>query len=258
MGLKVIEKIIQIAKESGQIAKDGFRTNFDVEFKSTLTDLVTEYDKKCEAAIINFIKKEYPTHSILAEESGNSENNSEYRWVIDPIDGTTNFAHGLPIFSVSIGLQKNGKTIFGVVNDVMMDTIYSAELGGGAYRNDQKIKVSSTDELHKSLLVTGFPYDISNYMPQLTEQFSEFLLKSRAVRRLGSAAIDLCYVASGVFDGFWEAKLNPWDYCAGKLLVEEAGGKVTDFTQNKLSFEKTELLATNGKVHNQMSEILTK
>lgn len=254
----MLEKIIQIAEEAGQIAKEGFRTNFDVEFKSNSSDLVTEYDKKSEAAIISFIKKEFPSHSIFAEESGISEKDSEYMWVIDPIDGTTNFAHGLPIFSVSIGVQKNGKTIYGVVNDVMMDSIYSAELGNGAYRNNQKLKVSSTDELRESLLVTGFPYDIPNYMPQLTEQFGEFLVKSRAVRRLGSAALDLCYVASGVFDGFWEVKLNPWDYCAGKLLVEEAGGKVTDFSQNQIKFDKIEILASNGKIHNQMSEILTK
>lgn len=254
----VLEKIIQIAKEAGEIAKEGFRTNFGVEYKSNSSDLVTEYDKKSEAAIINFIKKEFPTHSILAEESGTSETDSEYRWVIDPIDGTTNFAHGLPIFSVSIGVQKNGKTIYGVVNDVMMDSIYSTELGNGAFRNNQKLQVSSNNDLQKSVLVTGFPYDIPNYMPEIADKFAEFLLNSRAVRRLGSAALDLCYVASGVFDGFWEMSLNPWDFCAGKLLVEEAGGKVTDFSKNELELKKTELLATNNKMHNQMSEILTK
>jgi len=254
----VLEKIIQIAEEAGEIAKEGFRTNFGVEYKTNSSDLVTDYDKKSEAAIINFIKKEFPSHSILAEESGISETDSEYRWVIDPIDGTTNFAHGLPIFSVSIGVQKNGKTIYGVVNDVMMNSIYSAELGNGAYRNDQKLKVSSNDDLSKSHLVTGFPYDIENYMPELIDNFKEFLLNSRAVRRLGSAALDLCYVASGVFDGFWEMSLNPWDFSAGKLLVEEAGGRVTDFSQNELELKKTELLATNGKIHNRMSEVLTK
>lgn len=254
----MINKIIQIVKEAGEIAKEGFQTNFEVEYKSNSADLVTEYDKKCEKAITNFIKKEFPSHSILAEESGNTDNNSEYRWVIDPIDGTTNFAHGLPIFSVSIGLQKNGETIYGVVNDVMMNSIYSAELGNGAYRNGQKIKVSSNDDLQTSLLVTGFPYDIPNHMPQLSEKFTQFLLKSRAVRRLGSAALDLCYVASGVIDGFWEMKLHPWDFCAGKLLVEEAGGTVTDFSQGPLEMTVTELLASNGKIHNQMSEILTK
>lgn len=253
----MIENLIKIAKEAGQIAKEGFGNNFNIEYKINTSDLVTEYDKKCEATIINFIKKEYPGHSILAEESGDSGGESEYRWVIDPIDGTTNFAHGLPIFSVSIGLQKEGKTICGVVNDVMMDTIYAAELGGGSYRNNRKIAVGTNNDLHKSLLVTGFPYDIENHMPRISDKFKEFLLKSRAVRRLGSASIDFCYVASGVFDGFWEMHLHPWDICAGKLILEEAGGTVTNFSENEVDIFSKEILATNGRVHHKMSEILS-
>ena len=252
----MLNKVIEIAKEAGEIAREGFGTNFNVEYKTNSADLVTEYDKKCEVAIVNFIQKEFPAHSILAEESGESENKSEYRWVIDPIDGTTNFAHGLPIFSVSIGVQKNGKTICGVVNDVMMNSIYSAELGGGAFRNSQKIKVSSNEDMSKSVLVTGFPYDIKNHVPRITDKFAEFLVSSRAVRRLGSAAIDLCYVAAGVFDGFWEMKLHPWDYCAGKLILEEAGGKLTNFKGDDIDIFSEEILASNGKIHKQMSQIL--
>ncbi len=252
----MIQKVIEIAKEAGEIAKEGFRSNFKIEYKTNTSDLVTEYDKKSETAIINFINKEFPSHSVLAEESGKSENDSEYRWVIDPIDGTTNFAHGLPIFSVSIGVQKNGQTICGVVYDVMMDAVYSAEFGSGAFRNDEKISVSTNRDLSRSVLVTGFPYDIPNYMPRISDKFGEFLLKSRAVRRLGSAAIDFCYVASGVFDGYWEASLHPWDMCAGKLILEEAGGKVTNFAQNEIDIFSREILASNGKVHQQMSETL--
>lgn len=253
----MINKVIEIAKEAGEIAREGFRSNFNVEFKTNSSDLVTEYDKKSEAAIINFINKEFPGHSVLAEESGKTETNSEYRWVIDPIDGTTNFAHGLPIFSVSIGVQKSGKTICGVVYDVMMKEVYSAEIGSGAFRNDNKITVSQNAELSKSLLVTGFPYDILNHMPRVSSNFAEFLVKSRAVRRLGSAAIDFCYVASGVFDGYWESSLHPWDMCAGKLILEEAGGIVTNFAGNEIDIFSKEILATNGKVHEQMSEILS-
>lgn len=252
----MLNKIIEIAKEAGEVAKEGFHSKLEIGYKSNNSDLVTEYDKKVESMIINFIRKEFPSHSILAEESGKSQNLSEFRWVIDPIDGTTNFAHGLPIFSVSIGVQKNGQTIYGVVNDVMMNTIYSAEFGSGSFRNNEKINVSSNADLEQSLLVTGFPYDLEAHMPKISDKFAELLLKSRAVRRLGSAAIDFCYVAAGVFDGFWEMKLQPWDLCAGKLIVEEAGGQVTDFNENEINIFSEEILATNGKIHFQMSKIL--
>ncbi|WKZ70442.1 MAG: inositol monophosphatase family protein [Melioribacteraceae bacterium] len=253
----MLDKIIDIAKQAGEVAKIGFNGKFDINFKSNSSDLVTDYDKKTEKFITDFIKKEFPNHSILAEESGETNSDSEFRWVIDPIDGTTNFAYGLPIFSVSIGVQKNGQTIYGVVNDVMMNTIYSAEFGSGAWRNDTRINVSSTSELQQSLLVTGFPYDLESHMPKISEKFTELLLKSRAVRRLGSAALDLCYIASGVFDGYWEMKLQPWDFCAGKLIVEEAGGKVTNFAGAEIGNYTSEILATNCKLHNKISEILS-
>ncbi|MDZ7765118.1 MAG: inositol monophosphatase family protein [Melioribacteraceae bacterium] len=252
----MIDKVINVTEQAGEIAREGFGKNFDIEYKSNSSDLVTEYDKKAEKFITDFIKKEFPGHSILAEESGEEKLDSEYRWVIDPIDGTTNFAHGLPMFSVSVGVQKNGQTIYGAVYDVMQKTIYSAELNSGAFCNGKKIEVSKNDDLKKSLLVTGFPYDIEKHMPRIVDKFSEILNKSRAVRRLGSAAIDLCYVASGIFDGFWELELQQWDVCAGNLILEEAGGKVTDFSGNPIKNSATELLATNGKIHTQLSEIL--
>ncbi len=252
----MIDKVVQIAKEAGGIIRDGFGKNFSVEYKTNLSNLVTGIDKKSEETIIGFIKKEFPTHSVLAEESGSHEKDSEYLWVIDPLDGTTNFAHGLPIFSVSIGVQKNNEIICGVVYDVMRDAMYSAEIGGGAYCNGQRLQVSTNDDLEKSVLVTGFPYDIKNNPDHAIERFVSFLKNSRAVRRLGSAAIDICYVAEGVFDGFWEVHLNPWDMAAGKLLVEEAGGVVTNFSGEKIDIYSKQILASNGKVHSEMLRVL--
>jgi len=252
----MLEKVLEISREAGDIIRDGFRKNISIEFKTNASNLVTNIDKKSEETIINFIRKNYPTHSILAEESGEQASGSEYCWVIDPLDGTTNFAHGLPIFSVSIGVQKNGETICGVIYDIMRDVIYSAELNSGAYANGKKIKVNNNNVLRESVLVTGFPYNIAENPNNAMEKFNAFLKVSRAIRRLGSAAIDFCYLAEGVFDGFWEVHLNPWDICAGKLIVEEAGGIVSDFENNKINIFSKQILATNGKVHSQMLEVL--
>lgn len=252
----MIEDINYIIKEAGNIVREGFRSHFDIEFKTNSSNLVTAVDKKSEQAIIDFIKKKYPSHGILAEESGEMKNSSEYNWVIDPLDGTTNFAHGLPIFAVSIGLQKNGETVCGAVYDVMRDALYSAELGNGAYCNEIKLKVNNDEILKHSLLVTGFPYNVIENPDRIFEKFIAFLRTSRAVRRLGSAAIDLCYVAEGVFGGFYEAQLNPWDVCAGRLLVEEAGGLVSDFEGRKTDIFSKQILATNGKIHQEMIEVM--
>lgn len=254
----MIDKVVQIAKEAGEIAREGFGKNFLIETKGSLTNLVTEYDKKCEETIISFIRKEFPSHSILAEESGKHEHSSEYIWIIDPIDGTTNFAHGLPIFSVSIAVQQKEEIICGVVYDVMRDAMYSSAKGGGAFCNGRKLSVSENDDLRKSVLVTGFPYNISENPDNALERFNEFMMIARAVRRLGSAAIDMCYVAEGVFDGFWEVSLNPWDMAAGKLLIEEACGVVSDFNGDKLDIFGKQILASNGKVHKKMIDVLNK
>ncbi len=249
-------KIIEIAKEAGEIIKEGFGKNISIEFKTDSSNLVTNIDKNSEKIILDFIKKDYPTHSVIAEETGNAKGSSDYTWVIDPLDGTTNFAHGLPLFSVSIGVQKNGETIYGVIYDVMRDVIFSAEKGSGTFENGKIVSVSKNTELEKSLLVTGFPYGIKDDYLDAIKYFSSFIVHSRGVRRLGSAAIDFCYVANGVFDGFWEAKLNPWDVCAGLLLVEEAGGKTTDYNGNPISIFSSNFLATNGKVHKSMLDII--
>jgi myo-inositol-1(or 4)-monophosphatase len=227
-----------------------------VEFKTNESDLVTEVDKNSETMIVDFIKKKYPTHGIITEEGGTSLSKSEYNWVIDPLDGTVNFAHGFPMFAVSIGIQKNGETIAGIVYDVMQKVIYSAEIGNGAYENDKKIKVNENANLRHALLVTGFPYDVRENPENALGKFVALTKATRGIRRLGSAAIDFCYVAKGVFDGFWEVHLKPWDMCAGKLIVEEAGGLVTDFKGNKIDIFSKKILATNGVLHNSMIEIL--
>lgn len=255
----MIDDLIYIAKEAGEIIRQAHGTRFSVEIKSNnVKNLVTEVDKKSEKTITDFVRKKYPSHSILAEEAGETKSSSEYLWVIDPLDGTTNFAHGLPIFSVSIGLQYKGETVAGVVYDVMRDVIYSAEKGSGAFENGKKIFVNSNEIIEESLLVTGFPYNVAENPEKVFERFIEMLKVARAVRRLGSAAIDFCYVANGVFDGFWEVHLNPWDICAGKLIVEEAGGKVTDFNGNQISIFNKTILSTNGKIHNKMIELLNR
>jgi myo-inositol-1(or 4)-monophosphatase len=255
----MIDNIIQISKEAGELIRYAFGKSHSVEFKTNELNLVTETDKASEKLITEFIKKKYPSHGILAEEGSEANPEkvgTEFLWVIDPLDGTTNFAHGLPIFSVSIGVQKNGETIAGVVYDVMRDVIFSAEKNGGSFENGSRIIVSNNDNLGHSVLVTGFPYNIRENPDKAFERFTAFLKKARAIRRLGSAAIDFCYVANGVFDGFWEVSLHPWDLCAGKLIVEEAGGLVTDFDGNPVDIYTKRILATNTFVHQKMIDVL--
>lgn len=250
--MSFIGNIEFIAKSAGSYIRDNFKGKFAVEQKGSEINLVTEVDKNAEKMIIDFIKKEYPTHGIIAEESGKENLNAEYKWLIDPLDGTTNFAHGLPIFSVSIGLMKGDEIIAGCVYDVMRDAIYLAESGGGSYCNGKKITVSKESDLKKALLVTGFPYDIANNPDKVLERFTHIIKKSRGVRRLGSAAIDFCYVAEGAFDGYWEVFLNPWDMCAGILIVREAGGKVTNFEGKDMSPFERKMIASNGYLHNEL------
>ena len=252
----MIDDIIQISKEAGELIRNAFGKTHLVEFKTNELNLVTETDKASEKLITDFIKKKYPSHGIVAEEGSDLNKSAEYLWVVDPLDGTTNFAHGLPIFAVSIGVQKNDETIAGVVYDVMRDVIYSAEKNSGCFENGKRISVSKNKNLGHSVLVTGFPYNIKENPDKASERFIEFLKHARAIRRLGSAAIDFCYVASGVFDGFWEVSLHPWDICAGKLIVEEAGGIVTDFDGNEIDIYSKRILATNKLVHQKMIDVM--
>ncbi len=217
-----------------------------------VNDLVTEADHAADKAIIGIIKSQYPDHFILSEETGNVATDSEYKWIIDPIDGTINFAQGIPICCVSIGLEKSGEMLMGVVYAPFLNEFYFAEKGKGAFLNGKPIHVSTRDSVLRSCMVTGFPYTYINMPNGPLECFERFIRRGIPVRRLGSAAIDLCWVAAGRFDGFYEHKLNAWDSAAGWLLVEEAGGTVTNFDGEPYSPYQPRIVATNGKIHAEL------
>jgi len=253
----MLELAIEAARETGKILKHHIGRPKQVEHKlGQETNLVTEIDRKAEETILRIIKSRYPAHDVLAEESGKHNQISDYRWIIDPLDGTINFTHGVPIFCVSIALEYKGEIVLGVIYDPNLDELFVAERGRGASLNNRPIRVSTTNNLRESLLVTGFPYDISVNPDHAIERFVAFLKEARAVRRLGSAALDLCYVAAGRFDGFWEVYLNPWDMAAGVLLVQEAGGTYTDFRGYPSSIYDKQILASNGLIHESMIQIL--
>jgi myo-inositol-1(or 4)-monophosphatase len=222
-------------------------------------DLVTEADLASENLIIERIRSYYPQHAILAEESGETMlvggKRSEWKWIIDPLDGTTNYAHGYPCFCVSIALEHNGTLEIGVIYDPVRDEMFAAERGNGATLNGRRIRVSEVEELKDAMLCTGFPYNVRE-RPDFTRDFANFTMAAQAVRRDGSAAIDLAYVACGRFDGFWEDGLSPWDIAAGMVLIEEARGKVTNFDNEPLSIYTKKVLATNGLVHDAMRRVL--
>jgi myo-inositol-1(or 4)-monophosphatase len=255
----MLQVAIEAALEAGKFLKMNVGKIRHIERKEgQVTNLVTEIDKKSEQLIISIIKKRFPHHDFLCEESGAAEVKSEYRWIIDPLDGTTNFAHGMPVFSVTIGLEYKGEIILGAVYDPNQDELFTAEKGKGAWLNKRRIEVSKQSKLIESLIVTGFPYTVNqNPEPQLVH-FKNFLVESQAVRRLGSAAIDLAYVACGRVDGFFEGYLKAWDMAAGVLLVTEAGGKWTDYRGFPSTVYNKQLLATNGIIHEQMVAVLKK
>ena len=229
-----------------------FNGQFQITNKEGINNLVTEADHAAEKAIIEAIQFDFPDHFILSEETGEIVTQSEYKWIIDPIDGTVNFANGIPICCVSIGVEKNGEMILGAVYNPFMNELYFAQRGMGSYLNDKRIHVSNKDQVIKSCLVTGFPYTYLDSPNGPLQVFSKLVRQGIPVRRLGSAAIDLCWVAAGRFDGFYEHKLQAWDSAAGFLLVEEAGGKVTDFEGNHYSPYQPHILATNGKIHDEL------
>jgi myo-inositol-1(or 4)-monophosphatase len=233
-----------------------FDKNYTVSHKEGVNNLVTEADHAAEAAIFGVIRQQFPGHFILSEETGELVQESSYKWVIDPIDGTINFSKGIPICCVSIGIEKDGQMIMGVVYNPFMNEFFFAERGMGATLNDKKITVSAQDQVLKSCLVTGFPYTYLDSPNGPLQVFERLIRKGVPVRRLGSAAIDLCWVACGRFDGFYEHKLQAWDSAAGFLMVEEAGGKVTDFEGNHYSPYQPRLVATNGKIHDELIDVI--
>lgn len=244
------------AREAGAIIKQYFQGDFNVDNKDTINNLVTEVDTKAEAKIISVIKETFPEHSIISEEVGELLQKSEYKWIIDPIDGTVNFAHGIPICCVSIGLLHHDEMLMGAVYNPMMNELFFAEKGKGAYLNDKPIKVSEKSDFRKAFLVTGFPYKWPKTNEHPIKVFERIILEGLPVRRLGSAAIDLCWVACGRFDGFWEYNLNPWDVSAGYLIVLEAGGRVTDFSGSDCTVFDKETLATNSLIHNSLLDAI--
>lgn len=254
---KYLEAAILAAKEAGNVHKKYFNQGVQIKTKTTSFDLVTVADIEAEKAVVSVLKEYFPGHNFLAEENKYENTGSEYTWIIDPLDGTSNFAYGLPIFCVSIALAKNNEAITAVVYDPIRDELFSAGRNCGAFLNGGKIGVSPVEKLTEALLITGFYYDRGNDMVENLEKIRQFLsYPIIGLRRLGAAALDLSYVACGRASGYWEYKLSPWDFAAGKLIVEEAGGKVTGRHGEKIPLEKHFVLASNGKIHNAMMEIL--
>ncbi len=243
----------RLAREAGAIQRERYETQLVVRTKSAAIDLVTEVDHACEERIVSALHRERPRDAILAEEGGGEDRQgAEWRWVIDPLDGTMNYAHGYPRFCVSIGVQRAGEPIVGVVYDPLLDELFAATRGQGATRNGQAIRVSEERELGRALLATGFAYDVHRSREDNLDYFATFVKRARGLRRDGSAALDLCYVAAGRFDGFWELKLHPWDVAAGNLIVEEAGGRTSDLSGAAPSGDGSETLASNGHLHEAM------
>ena len=244
---------VDIAKEAGALLAQLFKRPQEISYKSEF-NLVTEADRRSEALIIERLQSHFPKHAVVAEEGGGQKTGSDYCWYVDPLDGTTNFAHGFPVFCVSLGLAQRDELIAGVVYDPTRDELFAAERGAGAYLNNQRIHVSKIASLGESLLGTGFPVFAADHSLNI-QLYYRFTRISHGIRRAGSAALDLCSVAAGRLEGFWELKLNPWDKAAGALMVTEAGGRVSDLLGGAFSLQKDEIFASNGLVHDPMCQI---
>ena len=257
MDLELIKRIgIAAAYKGGGVLMSYYGKAFRIDKKGVI-DLVTEADTESESVIIETIQKAFNNHSILAEESGLSTGDSDHQWIIDPLDGTTNFAHQIGLFSISIAFALKGETVFGLVLNPLTRELFTAVKGKGASLNGRQIEVSTSMTVSESFLVTGFPYNLRDHLDPLMTRFSKCLKASQGVRRLGSAAIDLCFVACGRFDGFWEQNLKPWDTAAGDLIAREAGAIVTDFSNKPFTINQQEILVTNGRIHKEMLSLLT-
>lgn len=253
------EESLKVAEEASRMAGEMLRRHIDssreIVYKGAV-NLVTNFDRRSQEVIFSHLSSRFPDHDFLAEEDLCEQRGSEFRWIIDPIDGTTNYAHNFPIFCVSIALEWKSNVVCGVIYDPMREEMFSAISGKGSVMNGHRIQISATGDLDKSLLATGFPYDIRESEVNNIDHFVNFATRAQAIRRCGSAALDLCYVACGRFDGFWELKLSPWDVAAGVLIVEESGGRVSDFQGETASIYGKDLLASNGLIHEQMIQIL--
>lgn len=248
-----LDTATDIARESGALLAELFKRPKEISYKRP-SDLVTEADRRSEALIVERLRKHFPDHAVVSEEGGGQKTASEYCWYVDPLDGTTNFAHGFPVFCVTMGLAFRGEAVAGVVYDPTREELFTAERGSGAFLNGNRLHVSKNANLSESLLATGFPPFASNHDLNI-EFYLRFTHLSHGIRRPGSAALDLCSVAAGRFEGFWELKLNPWDKAAGSLLVSEAGGRVTDLASGPFKLLGDEVFASNGLVHDQMCQV---
>ena len=253
--LQMKDFAVNLAREAGALLMKKFDQSVEVHYKGDI-NLVTEADKMSENLIIAAIRQNFPDHGILSEESPEILDGSQMRWIIDPLDGTTNYAHGYPVFCVSIALEKEGKVILGVIYDPTRQDTFVAVRGEGAFLNGKRLAVSVIPDLNHSLLATGFPYDIRESKENNLNYFNVMAKEVQAIRRAGAAALDIAYVAAGRFDGFWELKLQPWDMAAGCLLVEEAGGKITDITGSTWNMLSPNILVSNGRIHEQMIAVL--
>ena len=260
--LPVSWKYVAVAMEAvlraGALQKERYGDpTLVVEHKGAI-DLVTEVDRHCEKAILEVLRGRFPDHDVVTEESHIERTGSPFVWFVDPLDGTTNFAHGYPFFCASVALTRDGEVVAGAVYDCVKEELFSAERGGGAYLNGRRLKVTARAELLTALLVTGFPYDLREDLENKLRLFTRFMGEARAIRRDGAAALDLSYVAAGRVDGFWEELLQPWDLMAGRLMVEEAGGVVTRFDGRPLGLRADEIVAANPALHRLMLDVFRK
>lgn len=254
--MKELKAAVRAAISAGNMIKTSVGKRQNIRYKGAI-NIVTDTDIRAEKLIVGILKKEFPQYGILAEERGCEDKHPD-RWIIDPLDGTTNFAHGFPFFCVSIALEKAGEIRLGAVYDPMRKELFTAVKGKGAYLNKKKIRASKEKGLNKSFLATGFSYDFKNKADNNIDNFKRFLISSMAVRRAGAAALELCYVACGRFDGFWEMGLKPWDTAAASLIIQEAGGKISHFDGRAFSIYEENILASNSLIHRQMIDVLNK
>jgi myo-inositol-1(or 4)-monophosphatase len=246
----------QLAREAGAILREGYGATHHPELKGRI-DLVTEYDRRSERLLLDALAQRYPDHAVLAEESGaRPVAGARVRWVVDPLDGTTNFAHNYPFFCVSIGVEVDGALAAAAVFDPVRDELFAAARGEGATLDGARIRVSAIPRLDQALIVTGFPYDVREHPERSVPLFQAFLVRAQGIRRDGSAALNLCYLACGRFDGFWEGHLSAWDMAAGTLIVREAGGRVTNYAGGEFALDARQILASNGRLHDEMQAVL--
>lgn len=254
--LNLLDTATELVHEVGELQLEYLGKKHDVQFKDIVINIVTEVDKKSEEIIVNRIQKDFPSHDILAEEGAGKRKNADYRWIVDPLDGTVNYNNGYPFFGPSIAVEYKGELVLGVVFLPKSNEIFIAEKASGSELNGQKISVSKESKLINTLLATGFAYQREEQLDKSLNYFRDFIHKSRAVRRDGMAEGDLCYLACGRFDGFWEEHLSPWDVAAGTLIIREAGGKVTNFDGSPVDIYGPEIVASNGLIHDDILKVL--